>query len=1067
MANTFEHTNVTTREFTFQYLQQITNNFSQEHIIGQGGFGVVYKGVLHNGEEIALKKLYWKPDIGDAEFRNEFTNLMRVQHPNITRLVGYCYNLGEQHIEYNGKNICADVEERVLCFEYLPGSLDKHITDISVGLDWCTRFRIIKGVCEGLNYLHNGAKDPIYHLDLKPENILLDKDMIPKIGDFGLSKLFISTQTKDANKFTGTLGYMPPEYIDRSEITSKFDVFSLGAIILRIMTGKEGYSRPEMSTQHFSEHVNENWERRLQATMSSFKSEEVRTCIKIALRCVEVDSEKRPTIAEIVDELNNVDTTKSPPTGQVTSSRSKHALSKSSHSEHRGRIAFSTTYRPPVPLDIFSCPLSPSSTEKELLLTDGISYNYNGRSIPPAALKTLLKNPKVANEIGATNADVDAGHVSGLIFVSERDDGLETLYIALRFSKVKVFALADIFGAADFCGARLEDSGCIGGGCSVRSQTIDHCLIYISTKEPVQKSRNPWTAVYRTYLTTGKTERLTPPGEFDLSPSVSPSGKKVAVARFRLERWDDGEIENLKTDICIMNVDRKKCAGLGRMIVLRQAGWPSWGSNNIIFFHRCVMKDPSIKNDRTSWGVFQYNISTKKTIRVTQKELDAVTPAAISETKVAVATIREKFVSGQSARTEEQYRHIEIFDTDMLELPPVRITHKMRPKSDHYNPFVLDGGERIGYHRCLSEHLRHGDRVHRNLYKLESPVEDIGLYRVSGMSPTISMDGSKLAFVDNEFKAVWVADSQGLRIVFKSEGGSGSVFSPVWNQNPAKDILYVCVGPSFHSTEPLEIYAIQIGNHSDMAHQQIERLTHGGFNNAFPSSSPDGNNVVYRSTRDGHKNLYIMNGGIGIDQKTMRLTAGPWTDTHCQWSPKGDWIAFASTRDTLSLAAYTDFGLDLGFFSVYLVKASDPMVVIRVIGSGDIYSGHVNHPVFSPDGRIIAVTADLAAVSVDPISLPWYLHAVRPYGDIFLVDIDPDEEKNRDVKVFRRMTHSRYECRTPAWTSLFTTPAHAQWNMLLKFEDTRYKPVCPYIYPDGGESWHMTGHLSMATLWHR
>lgn len=139
-----------------------------------------------------------------------------------------------------------------------------------------------------------------------------------------------------------------------------------------------------------------------------------------------------------------------------------------------------------------------------------MSYNYNGRPIPPIVLKTLLKAPKVADEGGITDVDVDAKHVSGLIFVSERDDGLETLYVALRFnteSKVKVFALADIFGAADF-------SGCIGGGYNVGSCTVDHCLIYVSTKEPVQDRRSPWTVVYKTNLTTGKTERLTPKGMY-------------------------------------------------------------------------------------------------------------------------------------------------------------------------------------------------------------------------------------------------------------------------------------------------------------------------------------------------------------------------------------------------------------------------------------------------------------------------------------------------------------------------------------------------------------------------
>uniref|UniRef100_A0A453A0R2 Protein kinase domain-containing protein n=1 Tax=Aegilops tauschii subsp. strangulata TaxID=200361 RepID=A0A453A0R2_AEGTS len=162
------------------------------------------------------------------------------------------------------------------------------------------------------NYLHNGCKDSIYHLDLKPENILLDKNMFPKIGDFGLSRLFRSEQTHITSKIMGTVGYMPPEYIDRRAITSKFDVFSLGVIILQIVTGYDGYYKCEhMPPQEFIEHVHENWGKRMQETMSSHTSEQVITCIKIALRCVEFDREKRPTIAGIIDELNKIDNAES------------------------------------------------------------------------------------------------------------------------------------------------------------------------------------------------------------------------------------------------------------------------------------------------------------------------------------------------------------------------------------------------------------------------------------------------------------------------------------------------------------------------------------------------------------------------------------------------------------------------------------------------------------------------------------------------------------------------------------------------------------------------------------
>ncbi|KAI5004801.1 hypothetical protein ZWY2020_032044 [Hordeum vulgare] len=329
MENELPSTSAMPRDLTFQLLQRITNNFSKDRIIGYGGYGVVYKGVLDNGEEIAVKKLYFKhPELDeDKQFENECTNLMMVQHQNVVRLVGYCYEIAHKAVEYNGRYVLASVEERALCFEYLPGgSLDKHLSDESCGLGWHTRYKIIKGICEGLHYLHNGSKDPIYHLDLKPANILLDKNMVAKIGDFGLSRLFDSTRTYTTREIRGTPGYMPPEYIDRFKITPKFDVFSLGVIIIQIMAGREGYSKcGDMSSQEFFDLVHDNWLKTLQTTMALHTAHEVKTCIEIALRCVEANRVKRPSIAEIVDELNKIDIPKRSLIDQVTNSESKKA----------------------------------------------------------------------------------------------------------------------------------------------------------------------------------------------------------------------------------------------------------------------------------------------------------------------------------------------------------------------------------------------------------------------------------------------------------------------------------------------------------------------------------------------------------------------------------------------------------------------------------------------------------------------------------------------------------------------------------------------------------------------
>ncbi|CAO2045477.1 unnamed protein product [Urochloa humidicola] len=396
---------------------------------------------------------------------------------------------------------------------------------------------------------------------------------------------------------------------------------------------------------------------------------------------------------------------------------------------NRGSIAFFATYRPPVPLDIFSCPADPppSSEDDEVLLTDGESYNQNGRPIPAGALKELLtfiaeKKPElVASECGAaaTPDDVDKGRVTGLLFVSERDDGLETLHVALRFGDkkddVKVLPMAAIYGDGVFGGVRMEDSPCIAGGFTVGDRYVGYSLVYVSTKEPASARRTPWTAVYKTNLADGATERLTPPDQYDLSPAVSPSGKMVAVANFRWNQWT-GEIEKLKTDIVVMNVDREAQGGLQRRILMlddegdvlpsdddNNGGWPTWGSDNVIFFHRWAVRKQG-EGLVTNWGVFRYDIAAKNTVRVTPEKMDAMTPAAISESKVAVATIHKKSDFMDVSRVAAQYRHIEIFDVNHL-ARPVEITLKFRPLADHYNPFVLDGGSRVGYHRCQADKL--------------------------------------------------------------------------------------------------------------------------------------------------------------------------------------------------------------------------------------------------------------------------------------------------------------------------------------------------------------------------
>uniref|UniRef100_A0ACD5U7L7 Uncharacterized protein n=1 Tax=Avena sativa TaxID=4498 RepID=A0ACD5U7L7_AVESA len=206
--------------------------------------------------------------------------------------------------------------ERILCFEYMEGgSLDKHIEDEYCRLDWHTCYQIIKGTCDGVNHLHGAHEKPIFHLDLKPSNILLDKNnSTAKIADLGLSRLVASTETHKTQMINvkGTIGYMPPEYIDGGYISKRYDVFSLGVIILKIMAGNKGHSRCyEMSPEQFTKLVVEKWERRLQGTpgYSSHEKDilQVTKCIEIAVKCVEKDRYKRPLIKDIALELEELE----------------------------------------------------------------------------------------------------------------------------------------------------------------------------------------------------------------------------------------------------------------------------------------------------------------------------------------------------------------------------------------------------------------------------------------------------------------------------------------------------------------------------------------------------------------------------------------------------------------------------------------------------------------------------------------------------------------------------------------------------------------------------------------
>nr|XP_040254756.1 serine/threonine-protein kinase PBL27-like [Aegilops tauschii subsp. strangulata] len=286
-----------------------TNRLQTSPVPLAGGTG------LHtDGQRIAVKIL--RPmlhNLDDTQFEQEYHNLESLQHQNIVRLVGYCNETRREFVSFEGRTALSERTHRALCFEYMQnGSLDNHLSDESSGHDWHTRYAIIKGIAKGLKYLHVEFTPPMFHLDLKPANVLLDENWVAKIGDFGLSRFMQNEQTHITTSSIGTIGYLPPEYIDGGVISNKFDIFSLGVIMIKVMAGRTGYSQSvEMSSLEFIDLVSGNWRNRLQAALMDPIEpycEQIRRCITIALACVEPDRHRGPTIGYILNELNQTET---------------------------------------------------------------------------------------------------------------------------------------------------------------------------------------------------------------------------------------------------------------------------------------------------------------------------------------------------------------------------------------------------------------------------------------------------------------------------------------------------------------------------------------------------------------------------------------------------------------------------------------------------------------------------------------------------------------------------------------------------------------------------------------
>ncbi|KAL5679893.1 hypothetical protein ACJX0J_006278, partial [Zea mays] len=212
--------------FSLNELKTATRNFHMLNCIGRGGFGAVYKGNLKNGTPIAIKKLAAESKQGISEFLTEINVISNVRHPNLIKLIGCC-------VEGSNRLLVYEYAENNSLANALLGPKNKCIP-----LDWQKRVAICIGTASGLAFLHEEAQPRIVHRDIKASNILLDKKLLPKIGDFGLAKLFPDTVTHISTRVAGTMGYLAPEYALLGQLTKKADIYSFGVLLLEMISGE-------------------------------------------------------------------------------------------------------------------------------------------------------------------------------------------------------------------------------------------------------------------------------------------------------------------------------------------------------------------------------------------------------------------------------------------------------------------------------------------------------------------------------------------------------------------------------------------------------------------------------------------------------------------------------------------------------------------------------------------------------------------------------------------------------------------------------------------------------------
>ncbi|KAJ7556796.1 hypothetical protein O6H91_05G099100 [Diphasiastrum complanatum] len=287
--------------FTYEELELATNGFSRANLLGEGGFGYVYKGQLEGGQTVAVKQLKLGGGQGEREFQAEVEIITRIHHRHLVSLVGYCI---------------ADTQ-RLLVYDYVPnGTLEYHLHGKQRPVvEWATRLKIAIGAARGLAYLHEDCHPRIIHRDIKSSNILLDNNFEAQVSDFGLAKLASDAYTHVTTRVMGTFGYLAPEYASSGKLTDKSDVYSFGVVLLELITGR----RPVDTSQPLGQESLVEWgrpllsqvmeERNLEVLadprLGAYDQKEMIRMVGAAAACVRHSAHKRPRMGQVVRALES------------------------------------------------------------------------------------------------------------------------------------------------------------------------------------------------------------------------------------------------------------------------------------------------------------------------------------------------------------------------------------------------------------------------------------------------------------------------------------------------------------------------------------------------------------------------------------------------------------------------------------------------------------------------------------------------------------------------------------------------------------------------------------------